>query len=44
MYYSQVLDPKILPDYPYRDDGLLMHTAIENHVRRIVEKNYCEYL
>ncbi|CAB4038068.1 arachidonate 5-lipoxygenase-like, partial [Paramuricea clavata] len=35
-----LLDPKILPDYPYRDDGLLMHTAIENHVRRIVEKNY----
>ena len=25
---------EILPEYPYRDDGLFIHNAIEHHVRQ----------
>ena len=41
----QVLDPKVLPNYPYRDDALLMHDAIKTYVTTIVKHYYgTEYL
>ncbi|ELT89495.1 hypothetical protein CAPTEDRAFT_172669 [Capitella teleta] len=35
-----VLDPRTLPNYAYRDDGLLLHKAIENYVTRIARHYY----
>ncbi|EDV26833.1 uncharacterized protein TRIADDRAFT_63720 [Trichoplax adhaerens] len=33
-------DPKILPDYPYRDDGLLVWNCIKNYVAGVVNGHY----
>ncbi|XP_070554731.1 polyunsaturated fatty acid 5-lipoxygenase-like [Ptychodera flava] len=33
-------DPEVLPDYPYRDDGILTCQAIESYVTKIVDGNY----
>ena len=38
-----VLDPEILPYYPYRDDAIPLHNAIKNYVRKVVEHYYGEY-
>ena len=33
-------DPSVLPDYPYRDDGLMLYNAINKYVTSIVEARY----
>lgn len=35
-----VQDPKTLPNYSYRDDGMLVYKAIENYVTKIVKYYY----
>ncbi|XP_044181127.1 polyunsaturated fatty acid lipoxygenase ALOX15B-like isoform X3 [Acropora millepora] len=35
-----VLDPSVLPDYPYRDDGLLLYEAIYRYVSSVIEARY----
>jgi len=35
-----VSDPSVLPDYPYRDDGLLLYNAIDRYVSSIIEARY----
>lgn len=37
-----VADPSVLPDYPYRDDGLMLYNAINKYVTSIVEARYDE--
>ncbi len=37
-----VLDPNVLPDYPYRDDGLLVLDAVETFAREYVEHHWDE--
>ena len=41
--YSQVDDAETLPDYPYRDDAVLVHKAIHNYVRDIINFYYRKY-
>ena len=38
----QVGDPSILPEFPYRDDGMLMYNAIKRYVADIVNIYYGE--
>jgi len=38
------LDPSILPDYPYRDDGLLLYDAIYRYVSSVIEARYGRWL
>ena len=40
----QVLDPSVLPDYPYRDDGLLLYEAIYRYVSSVIEARYGRWL
>lgn len=35
-----VWDLSILPDYPYRDDGLLLYDAIKRYVSSVIEARY----
>jgi arachidonate 5-lipoxygenase len=35
-----VLDPKILPYYPYRDDGVPLYNAITKYVTRAINYFY----
>ena len=35
-----VLDPRTLPNYAYRDDGLLIHKAIDAYVKKILRHYY----
>ncbi|KAL9962848.1 hypothetical protein ACROYT_G031994 [Oculina patagonica] len=37
-----VSDPSVLPDYPYRDDGLMLYSAINKYVLSIIEARYDE--
>ena len=39
-----VLDPKTLPNYAYRDDGILLHKAIDSYVSKIIKNFYGEYI
>ena len=39
----QVDDKDALPDYPYRDDAILLHNAIHNYVKEIVNLYYRKY-
>ena len=39
----QVSDPSVLPDYPYRDDGLLLYNAINKYVTSVIEARYGEF-
>ena len=36
----QVSNPDNFPEYAYRDDGMLLHTAIKTYVSTIVENIY----
>ena len=45
----QLGDPSILPEFPYRDDGLLLYDAIKKYVADIVNiyygnLDYCQYI
>ena len=37
-----VLDPRCLPNYAYRDDGLLVHKALDAYVAKMVKHFYGE--
>ena len=41
-FFSQVLDPRVLPNYGFRDDGMLLYKAIEQYVSKIVRHYYGE--
>lgn len=36
----QLLDTDILPDYPYRDDGVPLYEAIKRYVSKVVNNHY----
>jgi arachidonate 5-lipoxygenase len=38
-----VLDPKILPYYPYRDDGVPLYNAIKKYVTRVIHYFYGKF-
>lgn len=40
----QVLDQRILPNYSYRDDGMLLYKAIESYISKIVRHYYGKVL
>ena len=40
LFVSQVWDLSVLPDYPYRDDGLLLYDAIKRYVSSVIEARY----
>ena len=42
-FMFQVDDTEALPNYPYRDDALLLHEAIVGYVREVLEKHYGKY-
>ena len=35
-----VLDPRTLPNYAYRDDGILIHKAIDAYAKKILRHYY----
>ena len=37
-----VADPEVLPNYHYRDDGVLIRKAIFDYVKRIIDTHYGE--
>lgn len=39
-----VLDPRTLPNYAYRDDGLMVHKAIDSYVSKMIKLYYGELL
>ena len=36
-------DPDVLPNYPYRDDAVLVRKAIYDYVKRIVDAHYSKF-
>lgn len=38
-----VLDPNVLPNYPYRDDVLPLHAIIKKYVTTVLEHHYGWY-
>ena len=36
----QLLNPDVLPVYPFRDDGLLVYDATKTYVHDVLNKNY----
>ena len=36
----KVLDARILPNYAYRDDAMLLHKAIEAYVGKVIRHYY----
>ena len=38
-----VLDPRTLPNYAYRDDGLMVHKAVDAYVKKICRHYYGAY-
>jgi hypothetical protein len=35
-----VLDPKVLPHYPYRDDAVPLYNAIKEYVQKVINFFY----
>jgi hypothetical protein len=35
-----VLDPKVLPHYPYRDDAVPLYNAIKEYVKKVINFFY----
>ena len=42
--FSKVLDPKILANYCYRDDAMLIYKAIDAYVQKVLCYYYGQYI
>ena len=40
IFSVQVLDPKFLPQFPFRDDALLLHNSIKDYVSKVLNIYY----
>ena len=42
--HLQLLDKRTLPQYAYRDDGLMLHKCIETYVKKVLKHYYSKYM